>query len=572
MYKGVLNKSRFWRMAAFAAVLVFMMGCALVNTGSENPAMAADKAVKSDASPGSFSVVGMGPGDADLMTVRALDAIKKADLVFCGEKTREKLAAYVNFDGKEVKDGYQVLFRYYGKDCADAKTKTYSRARMSCEEYHKQQEAFIGLVRAAVTDGRHVVILSGGDPTIYGPDIWSLNALSDLNPLIIPGLSAFNAANAALKVMLGEVVITAPMERKNSEDTIEKLSANEMTTMVIFMPRDMTALFTRLSACYPPQTPVAVISNAGMKGMETVVSGTVQTFAKDTSGLDAGRSIVYVGKGLKEDRFKVKEPASEKNGKFYLVGMGPGDADLATLRALKVIEEADVIFAHKRLSEKFKEALAGKEVINGYHRLFPFYGKSCVEISEEEKKSERMSCEEYHEKQEAFSNIARKAMAEGKTVAMLDSGDPMVYGPCAWSLLELSDLETEVVPGVSCFNAANAALRAGVTESRTAHSIILASGWTVEKMAAHQSTMVLFTMRHDFKNFIDSLSKHYPPETPIAIVESAGYAAKENVRHGTLGTIMETTGENNLPFEYLLYVGDFLEKSVDRNMEAQLTF
>jgi precorrin-4 methylase len=235
-----------------------------------------------------------------------------------------------------------------------------------------------------------------------------------------------------------------------------------------------------------------------------------------------------------------------------------------------VIEKADLIFAGKRISDKFKSHLAGKKVLNGYRRLFPFYGKTCADLSPAEKARERMSCEEYHRKQAEFAAIVRAAVAEGKTVAMLDSGDPLVYGPCSWSLTELRDLDTEVVPGLSCFNAANAALRAGVTEGKNAHSVILASGWSVKEMAIHQSTMVLFTMRTEFKKFIDSLAQHYPSDTPVAIVFSAGYAEKEKVMHGSLGSILDQVGEKKLPFEYLLYVGDFLNNSVDRLVNKKI--
>ena len=63
---------------------------------------------------------------------------------------------------------------------------------------------------------------------------------------------------------------------------------------------------------------------------------------------------------------------------------------------------------------------------------------------------------------------------------------------------------------------------------------------------------------------MNRLSKHYPPETPVAIVFSAGYTDKEKVMHGTLGSIFDQVGKNRIPFEYLLYVGDFLSDSVDR--------
>jgi len=509
---------------------------------------------------GSFKVVGMGPGDADLMTVRALEAICNADLVFCNPQTEEKLKPHVDFTGKKVVNGYGVLFRFYGKDCAKLSKDEKHWRSMSCEDYHRKQAEFESLVRRAVAAGKHVVLLSGGDPTIYGPDMWSLKALYDLDPVVVPGLSCLNSANAALKVSLGEVIITAPFKSKNKKDTIKSLSGHDRATMVIFMPRKMPDLFARLSRVYPADTPAAVVSYAGHAGRQNVKIGTVGDMAGALPE-DMRRSLVYVGKSLGRAQYKPAEKAPSGKGKFYLVGIGPGDADLATLRALKVMEKADVIFAGKRISDRFGAYLKGKKVIPGYHRLFPFYGKDCATLTPAEKARERMSCEEYHGKQAEFATMVRAAVSQGKTVAMLDSGDPLIYGPCSWVLTELRDLNTEVVPGLSCFNAANAALRAGLTEGKTSHSVILASGWSVEEMAVHGSTMVLFTMRTEFKKFIDSLSKHYPSYTPVGIVFSAGYAEKEKVVRATLGTILDKVGENRLPFEYLLYVGDFLAES-----------
>ncbi|MBT8340714.1 MAG: tetrapyrrole methylase [Desulfatitalea sp.] len=518
---------------------------------------------ESDHPPGSYRVVGIGPGDGDLLTVRAMEAISNADVVFCNSRIQAKLNPYVDFTDKQVLDGYGVLFRYYGKDCSEAKTPEGALHRMSCEQYHQKQTEFAGLVREAVSAGRHVVLLSSGDPTIYGPDIWSLRELGDLNPSIVPGLSAFNAANAALKVGLGEVILTAPFKKENSRDALEQLAGHQRATTVIFMPRDMKALFARLSSAYAADTPVAIVADAGVVGEEKTTLGTVGGFNADLSRVDGRRSIVYVGRRLDHAQCRAKPTDTGGLGKFYLVGVGPGDPDLITLRGLKVIESADLIFAHRRLEDKFRRYLAGKEVITGYHRLFPFYGKSCADVSPADRARERMSCEEYHQKQAEFAALVRNAVAGGKTVAMLDSGDPLVFGPCSWSLTELRDLRTEVVPGLSCFNAANAALKAGVTEGKTSHSVILASGWSVDEMAPHQSTMVLFTMRTEFQKFIDALSKHYSTDTPVAIVLSAGYADREQVMHATLETVLDRVGKDRLPFEYLLYVGDFLDRSVN---------
>lgn len=529
-------------------VTLLSAGCAATN----NPNVAA-------AAPGSYQVVATGPGDVDLITPRALAAIARADLVFCEPRQQAQLESFLSFDGKQVPAGYGVIFPFYGRNCDEVPPDRRSRWSMSCEQFQEKQADFVARVRSAVAAGRHVVLLSGGDPTIYGPAMWSLHALADLNPGVVPGISAFNAANAALQVRLGEVVLTAPFQHTGRKDTLENFAGNDQATLVIFMPREMPAMLQRLQAAYPADTPAAVVVRAGHGGREKVIVGTLADIGARLDPAEADMSLFYLGRSLNTARYRPAKTADPREGRFYLLGMGPGDADLASLRALAVIETADLIFAQQRLQERFAEHLEGKTVRDGFHRLFPFYGRDCADLTAAERARERMSCEAYQAKQAEFAAIVRAAVAEGKTVAMLDSGDPMIYGPNAWALTELADLPTEVVPGLSALNAGNAALATGVTEGRNSHSVILASGWTVEQMAAYQATMVLFTMRTEFKTFIDALAKHYPPHTPVAIVQSAGYAEGEKVIRGRLDTILAEMDAGRLPFEYLLYVGDFLE-------------
>jgi len=517
---------------------------------------------------GSYSVVGIGPGDADLLTARAFSAIRNADIVFCDSEARERLAGLVDFQGKQVLNGYGGLSRFYGKDCSTLSVEERTHFGMTCEAYKEKQKEFASLVRKAIAGGKHVVMLSPGDPTLYGQDTWTVTELGDLNPLVVPGMSTFNAANSTRQVGLGDVAMTTPLQGKAGDqvrDSIENLARHERATLVVFMPGEMKRLLNRLSEACPGDTPVAVVSHAGQKGKTTVVNGTVADLVQKLDGIDDHPSLVYVGTALKEARDLESSSRKPKgSGKFFLVGAGPGDSDLATLRALEVIRQADVVFAAKRISDRFEKELAGKAPIDGYHRLFPFYGKKCSELSEQEKAREKMTCEEYHQKQAEFAAMVRKAVGEGKAVVLLDSGDPLIYGPSAWTLREFTDIEAEVVPGLSCFNAANAALGQGIADMDRFHSVILASGWSVAEMAALRSTMAIFTMRTDFQKFIDTLSLHYPPETPVAIVASAGYADREKVLRTRLKDVMGQKSHLNLPFEYMIYVGDVLEAGAGR--------
>ena len=262
--------------------------------------------------------------------------------------------------------------------------------------------------------------------------------------------------------------------------------------------------------------------------------------------------------------------ADQVRTQLYLVGVGAGDPDLTTLRAINVMKKAELVFCSDGIKEKFSEYLQGKEVIGGYWRLFPFYGQEPSNLPVEQ----RREAEQLAKKRAEFVAKVRKAVADGKTVAILDNGDPLIYGPWEWCLEEFEDLHPQVIPGVSSFNAGNAALRKGVTTSDRTKAVILSStDWpgktdTIEKLSIHRSSMVLFTMRAEFPEFIKRLSINYPPETPVAIVKYAGYASKEEVIQGTLGTIVEQVRQERLPFEYLIYVGDFLSHRYKKDHTA----
>ncbi len=260
--------------------------------------------------------------------------------------------------------------------------------------------------------------------------------------------------------------------------------------------------------------------------------------------------------------------------KFYLVGVGPGDPDLITLRGLNVVKEADVIVCTKTpetskhklgayfaFEEKFAPYIEGKELVHTDWFLGRYYGNDPSELQGEE----RRKCDEIARTRNDVIAQLRRAVKEGKTVAVLSKGDPLIYGPHAWYLEEFEDVDPVVVPGLSSFNAANAALARGVTAGEHTRSVILTAGYnspgttdSIEKLSALRCTMVLFTMGTQFPECVKELSVNYPPETPVAVVKHAGYMGKEEVIQGTLGTIVGQLGSENLPFEYLVYVGDFL--------------
>ncbi|MBW2095159.1 MAG: tetrapyrrole methylase [Deltaproteobacteria bacterium] len=260
-------------------------------------------------------------------------------------------------------------------------------------------------------------------------------------------------------------------------------------------------------------------------------------------------------------------------GSLYLVGMGPGDPDLATLRAVKVVKEADLIICHKHLGEEFSGLLKGK-VVEGPELgvwIWHGYGKEAADFHGKD-------LDRFIKSQKARSLVIskiRKALSAGKCVAILDSGDPLIYGPWGWCLEEFEDADPVVVPGLSCFNAANAALKRDVTWSDTVKTTILtANDWpgrkdTIDKLARQNVTMVIFTMGLEFEDLVKKLSTSYGPQTPIAVVCHAGYKEKERVIEGTLQNILEKIGEDRLPMEHLVYVGENVDFRWKQKKTAQ---
>lgn len=272
--------------------------------------------------------------------------------------------------------------------------------------------------------------------------------------------------------------------------------------------------------------------------------------------------------------------AETAKGRLSLVSMGVGDPDNITVRAQKTIAAADIVFTMRpeRLRERRPEMFAGKElyeaghVIYGERRERPAGKDSTKAAAGTQAKNEPAAHTHDHSHGDRAANAAalaetnrkiiREAIAAGKNVVIVDNGDPLVFGPYACYLQEFADLNPEVVPGISSFNAANAALKRSVVGGNGRTITLGASMWTQRETdtpaADARDGQVFFTMRTEFPGTIAALKRRYPGDTPVAIVSFAGYSERESVMVATLDTIEAKLGDAKLPFEHLIYVGDFL--------------
>jgi len=241
---------------------------------------------------------------------------------------------------------------------------------------------------------------------------------------------------------------------------------------------------------------------------------------------------------------------------IYFIGAGPGAVDLITVKGKSLLEKADLII------------YAGS-LVN--HELLKYAKTDCVIMN-----NAHMTLEE-------VITAMVPAAQSGKLVVRLHTGDPSIYGAHREQidLLRGYGLEYEVVPGVSSFCAAAAALKAEYTLPNISQSVIITrmEGRTpvpdkqkIADYAAHNATMVIFLS----SGMLEKLSKElvaggYKNNTPAAIVYKASWP-DQKVCRCTVGTLAETAKANNISNLALICVGEFLGNEYDRSKLYNPTF
>jgi len=164
----------------------------------------------------------------------------------------------------------------------------------------------------------------------------------------------------------------------------------------------------------------------------------------------------------------------------------------------------------------------------------------------------------------------------------LASGDPAIYGAMGEMTERLSaeGIDYEVVPGVSSFLAAAAALGHELTVPDVAQSIILTrtegrtkmpEGEQLVDMARHRTTLVIFLSTQVMKMIVEDLLTAYPPDTPVAVVYRASWPDQKIIR-GTLTTIADQVIAAGISMTAIVIVGDALAAKGHRSKLYDETF
>jgi precorrin-4/cobalt-precorrin-4 C11-methyltransferase len=230
------------------------------------------------------------------------------------------------------------------------------------------------------------------------------------------------------------------------------------------------------------------------------------------------------------------------DGKVIFIGGGPGDPELLTLKAYNVIKKADVII--------YAGSLVNREILNS--------AKDDCTI----KNSATMNLDD-------IVDIMEDSVKNGKLVARVHTGDPAIYGAIGeqMELLKERKIDFEIIPGVSSFFAAAAALESELTLPEVSQTVIITrpegrtpkpSAEAISKLAEHQATMCIFLGVQMIEDVVKDLLQHYKQETPVAVVQRASWPDEKIVR-GTLGDIASKVQASGITKTAMIIVGDVLD-------------
>ena len=226
----------------------------------------------------------------------------------------------------------------------------------------------------------------------------------------------------------------------------------------------------------------------------------------------------------------------------YIVGAGPGDPDLLTVKAQKLLAQADVIL--------FADSLVPEQVLH-----------VCRPDAEILRTADKTL--------EEILPLMVERVRSHQSVVRLHSGDPSLYGATYEQIQSLADagIPFEVVPGISAFQAAAAKLKVELTVPGLVQTIILTriSGRTevpereeLSSLAAHQASLCLYLSARHVENAQAQLLKHYPAQTPVAICFRLGWP-DEKIRLIPLDQMAAVTQQEKLTRTTLYVISPALE-------------
>ena len=227
--------------------------------------------------------------------------------------------------------------------------------------------------------------------------------------------------------------------------------------------------------------------------------------------------------------------------KVFFVGAGPGDPELITVKGKRIVGEAAYII--------YTGSLVNEAVLMYKNQDAKVYNSASMDRLE-------------------IEAIIRRAIEAGQKVVRLHTGDPSLYGAIQEQIewLEEEGIGFEVVPGVSSFSAAAAALKREYTLPGVSQTLVItrlqgrtagASRELIGRLASKDTSLCFFLSVHMLEDVVSALRENLPGNTPAAVVFKASWPQQEIIR-GSLDDIASLVREAEITKTALILVGGFL--------------
>lgn len=235
------------------------------------------------------------------------------------------------------------------------------------------------------------------------------------------------------------------------------------------------------------------------------------------------------------------------NPKVTLVGAGPGDPDLITVKGMKALQNAKVILYDALINRELLKYASNAEKIfvgkrKGYHRY----------------------------SQDEINELIVKSAFEFGDVVRLKGGDPFIFGRGTEEIdyIESFGIETEVVSGISSSMAVPASQGISLTKRGVSESFWVITGTTSERKlskdvylaAQSTATVVILMGMSKLKEIVSIFKKYNKSEVPTAIIQN-GTTESEKLGLGTINTIEEVVFQNKLSSPAIIVIGEVVKES-----------
>ena len=227
----------------------------------------------------------------------------------------------------------------------------------------------------------------------------------------------------------------------------------------------------------------------------------------------------------------------------YFVGSGPGDPELITIKAKKLIEQADIIV--------YSGSLLNPKILEYTKKDAQLYDAALLD-------------------REKIYSILRDSTKQGRLAIRFHDGDPGLFSTIREQIdkLEKDGLRCIVVPGITAILGAAAAMNLELTLPGNTQTVIITRAEfrtpvpereKISELAKHGATMVFYLSVHLISDIVEEILKGgiYNKETPAAVVYRATWEDQKIIK-GTLGNIVNKTKESKIIKTALIIVGDVL--------------